>query len=215
MVWRCGEWTCGPQSVHLDADKTKQYSDVDIKLLQHPYHWIQRQDVADWQDSETHSSYQLQMPRSKRYQVPMTSPTPYQEIMEKLKPSGADVGAIFGLEADNPADTDDYWRMGYTYPVQLTNWAFAMVPQHPTASRYLSNLSQDIRSNSSRLSNIDPLDLTGPPALTKAVKAHSENMSPPEFRWSALSGRKDVRGGRGKVVASDVLILPITGFSYV
>lgn len=143
----------------------------------------------------------------------MTSPSPYQELMANLKPSGADVGAIFGLESDNPPDTDDYWRMGYTYPIQLTNWAFAMVPQHPTASRYLSQLSQEIRANSSHLASIDPLDLTGPPALTKAVKAHSENLSPPEFRWCALTGRQDKKGGRGKVVASDVLILPITGFS--
>lgn len=134
-------------------------------------------------------------------------------MIAQHKAFGSNVGAIFGIEADTSPESDDYWRMGYTYPVQITNWALAMVPHHPTASDFLEQMVDDMTGmNSTLLSRIDPLDLTGPPALTKAIKSYSES-STAHFRWNGLSGIHDGPGGRGKIIAGDVLVLPITGFS--
>ncbi|KAI9710191.1 MAG: hypothetical protein M1828_002205 [Chrysothrix sp. TS-e1954] len=188
------------------------YADVDVNLIQHPAEWIHDEDLTDWTDSWTEDTYSLSVPKTKRYLAPVTSPSVYQKLLSAYRQSTVDVGAIFGIEADNPSDTDAFWRMGYSFPVQITNWAFAMAPHHPTALGFLAQLETEIALNSTRLPKIDPLDLTGPPALTKAVKTHCESMSP-SFRWDALSGGNDTQGGRGKVAAGDVLILPITGFS--
>jgi len=124
------------------------------------------------------------------------------------------VNAIFGIEADNLRDPDDtYWRMGYTYAVQITNWALAMSPHHAAANQFLETLSANITMNQDNLRNVDPLDLTGPPALTAAVRRVAER-DDTQLSWDALSARYgDAVGGRGKVVAGDALILPITGFS--
>lgn len=203
------------------------YADVDVRLLQNPSHWVHESDTAPWIDPATSNSYRPSTSPSERlspepqndrsaapYQIPITSPSPYQELMTKFAPSNQDaIGAIYGLECDAPPDTDEYWRMGYTFPIQLTNWAFAMAPHHPTASAYLTQLTADIRQNSSHLSAIDPLDLTGPPALTRAVKGHCEAQEGKDFRWNSLTSKDDQEGGRGKVVAGDVLIMPITAFS--
>jgi hypothetical protein len=124
------------------------------------------------------------------------------------------VNAIFGIEADNLPEPDDtYWRMGYTFPVQITNWALAMAPHHPVADRFLSSLAERVQTDVNMLSRIDPLDLTGPPALTRTVKDYAEGL-PPEFSWQSLSSLDDsVPGGHAKIVAGNVLVLPITGFS--
>ena len=202
------------------------YADVDVKLLQHPSRWVHPSDVSPWTDPETSISHGLSAPQTRQspnahddhstlhYQIPITSPTPYQELMSKISPPAQEgVGAIYGLECDTLPEADDYWRMGYTYPIQLTNWAFAMAPHHPSASAFLSQLTTDIRQNSTYLSGIDPLDLTGPPALTRAMMSHCEGQEGADFNWNSLTGVTDHDGGRGKVVADDVLILPITGFS--
>lgn len=122
--------------------------------------------------------------------------------------------SVFGIECDTPPPPDNsYWRYGYTYPVQVTNWALAMAPHHPIAAQFISNLATTIAQNITRLRDIDPLDITGPPALTTAIQAvaHAEE---PQLDWQSLSGLNgDPVGGRGKVVAGDSLILPITGFS--
>ena len=185
---------------------------ADVNLIQHPADWIHDDDLTDCTDSWTANRYSLSVPKLKRYLAPTTSPSVYQKLLSAYRQSTVDVGAIFGIEADNPPDTDAYWRMGYSYPVQVTNWAFAMAPHHPTALKFLEQLQNEIAQNTTRLARIDPLDLPGPPALTKAIKAHCEDMTP-DFRCDALSGRNDTAGGRGKVAAGDVLILPITGFS--
>ena len=203
------------------------YADVDVRLLQHPSQWVHKNDLERWTDPQTSTSYapatspySPQTPNfhddhvAHKYQIPLTSPSPYQELMSRLAPNAPDaLGAIYGLECDTPPDSDEYWRMGYTYPVQLTNWAFAMAPHHPSSSVYLSQLTSDIRHNSSRLSELDPLDLTGPPALTRAVKGHCQAQEGDKFRWESVSNVGTEDGGRGKVVAGDVLVLPITGFS--
>lgn len=124
------------------------------------------------------------------------------------------INAIFGIEADNLPEPDDtYWRMGYTYPVQITNWALAMAPHHAVADRFLSSLKRRIQEDMKILPRVDPLDITGPPALTRVAKEYTESVES-GFSWQSLSSRTDgPPGGRAKIIAGDMLILPITGFS--
>jgi hypothetical protein len=118
---------------------------------------------------------------------------------------------------------DTYWRMGYNYPVQLALRALASAPQHPILKRFISNfagrgkeLSRPYGGNiravvgAGVLLHEDPLQLTGPEAITLAAKEWSENEA--DLRWNALTGLAD--GGRSKPVG-DTIIFPITAFRYV
>jgi hypothetical protein len=114
--------------------------------------------------------------------------------------------------------------MGYNYPVQLTQWALASTANNAVLGRFLHNFKAQIKdivthaqeqhanltSIISTLQKLDPIELTGPAAITAATKQYLEETE--GLRWQALSGLDD--GGRSKVV-SDTLILPITGFRYV
>jgi hypothetical protein len=124
------------------------------------------------------------------------------------------VNAIFGLEADNLPEPDDtYWRMGYSFPVQVTNWALAMSPHHPIAALFLSGLAARVQADMDIIPTIDPLNITGPPALTKTLKEYTEVVEP-NFSWQSLSNMPPKsQPGRSKIIAGDILILPITGFS--
>ncbi|KAH8801408.1 alpha-1,6-mannosyltransferase [Xylogone sp. PMI_703] len=169
------------------------YSDIDTEPLQSPVNWITARDIATWVDYETGDIYNSTGP----------------------------VNAVIGIEADCPPESDSYWRMGYAYPIQLTQWTFAFAPDHPILSRFMDNFSAQLSNiaghfggtlNSQSARNatrdLDPLVLTGPVAFTVAAKTWlSESVG---LRWNALSGLKD--GGRAKLV-DDVLVLPITGFS--
>jgi alpha 1,6-mannosyltransferase len=117
------------------------------------------------------------------------------------------VSLLWGLEADNDPESDAYWRLSYTYPQQLSQWAFASAPQHPVFERYMDNLRNCTRDNETAAQNSDPLKRTGPAAVTLATKSWLEDQM--GFRWTSLTGVKD--GGKSKLVA-DMLILPITGF---
>ena len=111
--------------------------------------------------------------------------------------------------------------MGYTYPIQLTQWALASAPGHPALGQFMDNLRAEVRlekeekeekasvglDSSSSSSRADPLTRTGPAAVTLATMQWLEKEV--DFRWNSLTGLKD--GGRAKLV-QDVLILPITGF---
>jgi hypothetical protein len=124
------------------------------------------------------------------------------------------VNAIFGLESDNLPEPDDtYWRMGYTFPVQVTNWALAMSPHHPIAALFTSGLTSRVQADMNILPGIDPLNITGPPVLTDKLIEYTERAEP-KFSWQSLSNLPS-KGlpGRSKIVAGDILILPITGFS--
>lgn len=136
----------------------------------------------------------------------------FRKAIHRNKADAVDVAAIVGIESDNEADKDDYWRMGYSYALQLTNWAMAMAPQHPIASHYLTQVTAGIMQNATRLKDVEILDLTGPPAFTKAVKTLCESEDP-SFRWDSLSSRADPPNSTGKIAAGDVVVLPITGFS--
>lgn len=194
-----------------------QYGDIDSKPLTHPSTWVQASDLVDWIDDSgnKHSQHQSTEPA---YTVPEDAPFSYKSLIGASTPSivGSKkaVNAIFGIEADNPPDPDDtYWRMGYTFPVQITNWALAMSPHHPITDLFLANLAAKMHKDGGILPTIDPLDLTGPPALTRTVKDYAESMES-RFHWQSLSSRNDARpGGHAKIVAGDVLVLPITGFS--
>lgn len=150
--------------------------------------------------------------------IPWTEPS-----TNKTHSSPADLGgvrAIFGLEADCDPNEDTYWRSGYYFPIQLTQWAFAAAPDHPVLSRFVSQTSEVLRAASARnegdlhsaaaiqeLMAVDPLVLTGPAAMTGTVKGwleHNEGVD-----WNSLTGLAD--GGRSKRVG-DVVVLPITGF---
>ncbi|GCB25713.1 initiation-specific alpha-1,6-mannosyltransferase [Aspergillus awamori] len=169
------------------------YGDIDTEPLRTPADWITPTDLHAWNDTRAGTSYN----------------------------STAPVRAIVGLEADCPEGSDTYWRMGYSQPVQLTQWAFAWAPGHPILQKFIDRLSATIGDISNRyggslqsraarqeLMNLDPLTLTGPAAFTDVVRSRLEEVA--GLRWHALSGLKD--GGKSKLV-DDVLILPITGFS--
>lgn len=195
------------------------YADVDVKHIKHPKEWIYDEDLIPWTDFYSKATHSLQSPHNWTYEIPSVAPTSYSELYH-LDARAADhllppaVNAIFGIEADNAPDPDpSYWRMGYSFPVQLTNWALAMAPLHPVATQFLVSLASSIADNLEHLREVDPLELTGPPALTAAVRTVAIQ-NDASLTWDALSARNgDPEGGRAKIVARDALILPITGFS--
>ncbi|KAH7211230.1 hypothetical protein BKA60DRAFT_543722 [Fusarium oxysporum] len=165
------------------------YGDLDTELIQHPATWISGSDMATWTDPKT----------GKAHGYYNTSVTPDYETPV--------VSLLWGLEADNDPESDAYWRQSYTYPQQLSQWAFAAAPQHPVFERYMDNLRNYTKDKEPTAQNSDPLKRTGPAAVTLATKSWLEDHV--GFRWSSLTGLKD--GGKSKLI-HDILILPITGF---
>lgn len=194
-----------------------QYGDIDSIPLIHPSYWIETNDLQPWYDEAGNKSIQQQRLEAS-LTTPADAPVSYisrtSSMTVKTGTKQKTVNAIFGLEADNLPEPDDtYWRMGYTFPVQVTNWALAMAPHHPVASQFLSDMAAKVEADKDILPTIDPLDITGPPALTRTLKNYTERVES-NFTWQSLSSRgSHVRGGISKIVASDILILPITGFS--
>ncbi|KAJ5896745.1 Mannosyltransferase 1 CMT1 [Penicillium subrubescens] len=88
------------------------YGDMDTEPTRPPSQWIAPEDLQAWQDSETGTVYNSTEP----------------------------IKAIVGLEADCPPTSDLYWRMGYFYPVQLTQWSFAWAPGHPILQLFINRL---------------------------------------------------------------------------
>ncbi|XEV04904.1 hypothetical protein FSHL1_010191 [Fusarium sambucinum] len=165
------------------------YGDLDTELIRHPATWIGPSDIVAWTDDETGKDYG------------------YHNDSIMLDDETQVVNLLWGLEADNDPDTDSYWRQSFTYPQQLSQWAFAAAPHHPVVSRYMDNLRSYTKDNETAALNSDPLKRTGPAAVTLATKSWLEDHV--GFRWTSLTGIKD--GGRPKLV-NDILILPITGF---
>jgi hypothetical protein len=127
--------------------------------------------------------------------------------------SSQPVGLILCIEADTDQESNTFWRMGYTYPVQLTQWVIASAPSHVVMTKFLQDFRIQMRhliSNAVVLKGLDPLELTGSAAITRVTKDYLAKKA--GLKWQALSGLKD--GGRSKLVL-DILILPITGFRYV
>ena len=175
------------------------YGDIDTTPLRAPATWIDAADVTSWVDAETNT----------RFATGDKSDEP--------------VALVLGIEADVDDHSDWYWRIGYSYPVQLTQWALAGARNHPILQKFLSNFRERIdsamnatslaplpnaESQDLRLRKLDILELTGPAAITKATKDYLAKAA--NLRWQALSGLED--GGHSKLVL-DTLILPITGFS--
>lgn len=175
---------------------------MDTEPLQSPTRWITETDLTPWRDYKTHKLYESTVP----------------------------VHAIVGIEADTDPDRDTYWRMGYFFPVQLTQWSFAFAPHHPILQIFIDRLCETVQlfarnqSTSTPLDPasehepilpghgldwVDPVNLTGPIAFTDSVKTYLQDKA--DLRWNAVTGLKD--GGASKLV-EDVLVLPITGFRY-
>lgn len=172
-----------------------KYQDVDTLPLRSPATWIEASDVTPWVDTKTGKTHEPTLP----------------------------LQILLGIEGDNDPDTDKYWRMGYTYPVQLTQWALASAPNNPILTLLLSNfhakmsrLSQPYQNSPSLAAQHnafaleDPLTLAGPAAVTLATQSYLS--LPPTLLtdFTALSGLAD--GGRSKAVGS-TMIFPITAFS--
>lgn len=130
---------------------------------------------------------------------------------------------LLGIEGDNLPDTDKYWRMGYTYPVQLTQWALASAPQNPILDILLSNFgtrmahlaqpyqnSPSLAAQNNAFKFEDPLTLTGPAAITLATQSYLALPPTSLVDFTSLTGLED--GGRSKAVGS-TMIFPITAFS--
>ncbi|KAI9652160.1 MAG: hypothetical protein M1829_001831 [Trizodia sp. TS-e1964] len=194
------------------------YADIDTRPLRPPVSWIDDSDLKPWRDPYTYTDNQS------------TPLSPHR--LNPPPPSQAPMRLILGIEGDNDPNTDAYWRMGFNYPVQLTQWALASAPHHPVLNLFLksfqttveeiinpfknatSSQSQNETSSVSlsmkkELERLDPLSLTGPEAITAATKDFLAKTS--RLNWDSLTGLHD--GGLSKAVA-DVLILPITGFRY-
>ncbi|KAK1147358.1 hypothetical protein N8T08_001438 [Aspergillus melleus] len=174
------------------------YADIDTHLIRHPISWLEPSDLAPWTEPSTNKTH------------------PSLAKADKHNP----IRAIFGLEADCNPNEDTYWRSGYYFPVQLTQWAFAAAPDHPVLSLFVNQTSEVLRAVSIRNQGdlhspgakqepmaVDPLVLTGPAAITGTVKSWLEQREGVD--WNSLTGSVD--GGRSKTVG-DVVVLPITGF---
>lgn len=95
--------------------------------LRHPSSWVEAGDLDGWLDDEGNVHRQHKLPQSPSV-LPNGTSSRYIAIFELMRGSNdfsdRAVNAILGIEADNLANPDNtYWRMGYTFPVQLTNWA--------------------------------------------------------------------------------------------
>ncbi|CAK7225787.1 hypothetical protein SEUCBS140593_006021 [Sporothrix eucalyptigena] len=184
------------------------YGDIDTEPLRHPAKWIHLHDLETWIDKETGATFGRDTDR-------------YEDLWE---PPGTDerpVKLLVGLEADVDPASDAYWRMGYTYPVQLTQWALAAAPQHPALAHFLARVRAEVDVAQQATADgdggadavvktysADPLTRTGPSAITAAVSTWLLEQF--GLRWNAVTGLKD--GGKAKLI-SDVLVLPITGFN--
>jgi alpha 1,6-mannosyltransferase len=182
---------------------------MDTVPLQPPSTWIRPSDIAQWTDDQT----------GKTYGYPLPSKAHPDADPQQDRP----VNLVLGLEADTDPASDSYWRMGYEYPVQLTQWALASAPKHPVLSRFMDDLTAQVRAVKEKvqrqspanypaalraqMSRLDPLTLTGPAAITLSTMSWLKDEL--DFRWEAVTGLTD--GGRAKLV-SDVLVLPITAF---
>jgi hypothetical protein len=200
MLCSHSAWLMRPHSASEMLTKIgEQYADIDTVPLRPPSDWVQSQDLERWIDPRTNTSF-----------GPIQNSSP--------------VKLILGIEADTHEDSNSFWRMGYNYPVQLTQWALASTANHAVLGQFLRNFKAQIKgiathtqeehanvtSIISTLRRLDPIEVTGPAAITAATKEYMEETE--GLRWQAMSGLED--GGRSKVVA-DTLILPITGFRYV
>ncbi|KAL2214205.1 glycosyltransferase family 32 protein [Sarocladium strictum] len=176
------------------------YADMDTEPLRPPQNWIGLSDLSAWVDPVSGEKHGLDIK---------------QAVSSSKSPP---VSLIGGVEADLDPDTDTYWRMGYSYPVQLTQWALASAPQHHVLESFMTQLRTlandavaDAKKSGKKLTSLEKayaVERTGPVAFTNAVRSYLEMKV--GLRWNSLTGRED--NGKVKLVA-DVLILPITGFS--
>jgi len=177
------------------------YADIDTKPIRHPTDWIHSSDLAEWTDDVSGKTYGLK--------TIVNSSAKHDAAALGSQP----VSLIWGIESDKDPNTDTHWRNDYTYAIQLTQWALASAPDHPVLELFMRNLRADLHravmfGKDYDPGKSDPLSLTGPAAVTLSTSMWLAQEF--GFRWNSLTGLKD--GGKAKLV-SDILILPITGFS--
>ncbi|KFY97672.1 hypothetical protein V498_01931 [Pseudogymnoascus sp. VKM F-4517 (FW-2822)] len=176
------------------------YGDIDTNPLRSPATWIDEDDIKPWIDQKTSITYS---PSSGNWKPPHN------------------IRLLLGIEADNDPNTDAYWRMGYNFPIQLTQWALASAPKHPVLNRFIATFKNRVAelatpykgnltatAEAGVLAREDPLKFTGPEAITVATMAQLKDDA--GLRWEAVTGLQD--GGRSKAVG-DTIIFPITAFS--
>lgn len=98
-----------------------QYGDIDTNPLRSPATWIDEDDIKPWIDLKTSTTYS---PSSRTWKPPHS------------------IRLLLGIEADNDPDTDAHWRMGYNFPMQLTQWALASAPKHPVLDRFIATFQE-------------------------------------------------------------------------
>ncbi|GAO52845.1 hypothetical protein G7K_6911-t1 [Saitoella complicata NRRL Y-17804] len=219
------------------------YADTDARPLREPAGWVQGADLRAWRDAggRVFDSPQIVGP----YGPPEGVDRLYGGLFEGTRgveegegegDGEARVNIILGIEADD----EESWRMGYHYPVQLTQWTLASAPHHPILEGYterlclavheaLTNVSEGVDGRESVLSALDPVDLTGPVAVTAATRAYLDDALkaagstfdtaftsrlPPRSSTSNSKSRSPppASGAVSKPLL-DTLILPITAFS--
>ncbi|KAF8341472.1 uncharacterized protein EI90DRAFT_3116589 [Cantharellus anzutake] len=208
------------------------YGDVDTEPLRAPSSWIQGIDLKNWTDTKLHASYGAP-PVRPVHPEPSRVPSPY-DLPSKLAPSPSSasnpihyshslkestvlpsdplVGAIFGIEADYPEESDAYWRAGYGFPTQLTNWALAMAPHHPIATRFQDTVREDVEEEEKEgtLMTAYAVDLTGPVMVTRVVSRWLADTA--GLRWMAVTSLDFRSSAPPSKIVEDVLILPKSGF---
>lgn len=194
--------------------------------------WIQEKDLDTWKDSKTNASYRAPVTRI-IHPDPPKAPMPYV-LPSKLLPGSSFasdavhysypymnhtalssdhlVAAIFGIEADYPENSDAYWRAGYGFSTQLTNWALAMAPHHPIATKFKNAVRDDVEEEEKdgTLMSAYAVDLTGPVMITRVVSKWLADAT--GLRWAAVTGLNANKGKSVAKIAEDVLILPEVGF---
>ncbi|BFZ64115.1 hypothetical protein YB2330_005254 [Saitoella coloradoensis] len=215
------------------------YADTDARPLREPRGWVGSGDLRAWRGGDGRV---WDSPRVVgEYAPPEGVDRVYGGLFrgkrgeeEERDGDGEEprVNIILGIEADD----QESWRMGYHYPVQLTQWTLASAPHHPILEMYTERLCSAVHEALTRdavdggresvLSALDPVDLTGPVAVTAATRAYLDDalQAADSTFDSAFTSRLPPSGfadsrtpspasGAVSKVLFDALILPITAFS--
>ncbi len=194
--------------------------------------WIQNKDLDTWRDSKTNASYSAPVtriihPGPKKVPIPYVLPSKlaprssfapetirhsYTTTNHTALSSDPLVAAIFGIEADYAERSDAYWRAGYGFSTQLTNWALAMAPHHPIATRFQDAVRNDVEEGEKdgTLMVAYAVDLTGPVMITRVVSKWLAEAT--GLRWAGVTGLDTNRRKSVAKIVEDVLILPEVGF---
>jgi mannosyltransferase OCH1-like enzyme len=110
------------------------------------------------------------------------------------------VGLIVGIEAESPT-----WKKHYARPLQLCQWTFAGIPNHPILKRMIENIVKQTKKFHNSTPNVSVvMEWTGPGLWTDTIFGYLNETH--HVEWPTLS---KLQYGR---LIGDVYILPITAF---